>query len=87
MSAPSRVAAGSTHDRQGFRSFCSRFTRISPLEEKLKQVAEELQRHVLERESGAVEELEDELVVAQLGQGRHVGMSEGGGVGSADDRA
>ena len=34
-----------------------------------------------------MEELEDELVVAELDQGRDVGMSEGGGVRSADDRA
>lgn len=34
-----------------------------------------------------MEELENELVVAELDQGRDLGMSEGGGVRSADDRA
>ncbi len=34
-----------------------------------------------------MEELEDELVVAELGQRGDVGMAERGGVGSADDRA
>jgi len=85
--APSRVAAGSAYHRQGFRSLPGRFARVPPGEEKLKEIAQELQRHVLERESRTVEELQDELVVAEFRQGRDVGMPESGGVRSAHERA
>lgn len=84
--APSSVATGGAYHRQEFRSISGRFARVSPSEEKLKEIAEELQRHVLERERRAMEELEDELAVAEFRQGRDVGMPEGG-VGSAHERA
>jgi hypothetical protein len=84
--APSSVAAGSAHHSQRVWSFPGRFARISPGEEKLKEIAQELQRHVLERESGAMEELQDELVIVQFRQGRDVGMPESG-VGSAHECA
>lgn len=84
--APSRVAAGSAHHSQEIWSFSGRFARVSPRKEKLKEIAQELQRHVLERESGTMEELQDELVIAQFRQGRDVGMPETG-VRSAHERA
>jgi len=85
--APSCIAASGTQHGEDLRLLSRRLARVSPLEEKLKEVPEELQRDVLERKSRAVEELEDELVVTELDQGRDVGMSESGGVRSADDRA
>lgn len=84
--APSRVTAGSAYHRQGFRLFPGRFARVSPGEEKLKEVSQKLQRHVFERERGAVEELEDELGIAEFRQGRDIGMPEGG-VRPAHERA
>jgi hypothetical protein len=83
---PSRIAARGAYDREDFRPLAGRLARISPDEEKLKEVPEELQRDILERKRGAVEELEDKLVVAELGQGRDVGVAERG-VRSAHDRA
>ena len=84
---PSRIAARGAYHREDLRALAGRLARVSPGEEELEKVAEELQRDVLERERRAVEELEDELVVAELGQRGDVGMAERGGVGSADDRA
>ena len=74
--APSRVAAGSAYHRQCLRPLSGRFARVSPSEEKLKEIPEELQRHVLEGKSRAVEELQDELVVVDFRQGRDIGMPE-----------
>jgi hypothetical protein len=71
----------------GLRPLAGQLARVSPGKEKLEEVTEELQRDVLERISGAMEELEDELVVAELGQGCDVGMPERGSVRSGHDRA
>ena len=84
---PSSIAASGAYHCEDFRPLAGRLARVPPGKEELEQVAEELQRDILERKCGAMEELEDKLVVAELGQGCDVGMSERGRVRSGHDRA
>ncbi|RUS24646.1 hypothetical protein BC938DRAFT_473282 [Jimgerdemannia flammicorona] len=51
---------------------------IFPLQEVLEQVPQELQRHVLKRERGSVEQLEHIKPIPNLPQRRHVRGPEGG---------
>ena len=57
---------------------------IFPRQEVFKQVAQELQRNILESEGRAVEQLEQVQVVLQVSQGRDLVVSEGR-VTSVDD--
>lgn len=49
---------------------------VPPRQEVFKQISQELQRHILERESRAVEQLEQVQVVLQVSQGGDVLMTE-----------
>ena len=84
---PPSIATSGAYHCEDFRPLAGRLSRVPPGKEELEQVAEELQRDILERKCGAMEELEDKLVVAELGQGCDVGMPERGRVRSGHDRA
>ncbi len=49
---------------------------VAPGEEMLEQLAEQLQRHVLEGERGAVEQLQQPLLLVELLERRHRDMAE-----------
>lgn len=84
---PSSIAASGAYHREDLRPLAGQLARVSPGKEELEEVAEELQRDILERICGPMEELEDKLVVAELGQGSDVGMPECGSVRPGHDRA
>lgn len=77
MDVRASVARGSTDDGELLPLLALLFGRVPALEEVLKQVAEELERDVLERKRRSVEELEHVLLFADLVQRRRLGVSEG----------
>lgn len=74
--ARARVARGGSDDSEAL-ALALGLVGVAAREEVLEQVAEELEGDVLERKGRAVEELEDELLVAGAVEGRHVLVAEG----------
>lgn len=83
VDAPSRISRSSSNDRQPL-TLRLRLALVLPFQEVLEQVAQELQRDVLEREGRSVEQLEDVLLLADTMQGGDLGMTEGR-VGAVDE--
>lgn len=77
MDVRASVARGSTDDGELLPLLALLLGRVPALKEVLKQVAEELERDVLERKRRSVEELEHVLLFADLVQRRRLGVSEG----------
>ncbi len=89
-------AFGVEHEDFGSRTACDRMDRgrsgitagradnrqtlVTALKENLEQVAEQLQRHILERQRRAVEQFEQPVLLIELHQRGHRGVGEFGAV-------
>lgn len=82
-SSPASISRSSSNDSESL-SLSSDLANVLALEEVLEQVTQELERNVLERERGAVEELEDPLLLSYAVKRGDIGVAEGR-VGSLDE--
>jgi len=82
--SPSSVTTSSSDDGDSLPLLSFLLVLVSPLEEELEEVPQELESDVFESERGTVEELEDVLLLRDLVKRSGLWVSEGG-VGRVDD--
>ena len=82
MDLPSSISRSSSDDGQSFPLRLGS-TSVLPLEEVLEEIAQELQRDVLERESRSMKQLENEFLFPRSDERGDIGMTERG-VGAID---